>query len=105
MAGLRGSGGRPPHSLAAVPRPEGGALSRHGPRPIVPASRRGGPPTMLSFAAAVFFLIVTPGPGVLTTAGVGAAFGGRAGVRYVMGLFIGTNIVALAVISGVAAVV
>ncbi|MDB2407858.1 LysE family transporter [Jannaschia sp.] len=60
---------------------------------------------MLTFAAAVFFLIVTPGPGVLSTAGVGAAFGGRAGVRYVMGLFIGTNIVALAVISGVAAVV
>lgn len=60
---------------------------------------------MLTFAAAVFFLIVTPGPGVLSTAGVGAAFGARAGVRYVMGLFIGTNIVALAVISGVAAVV
>ncbi|WP_371153252.1 LysE family translocator [Jannaschia sp. 2305UL9-9] len=60
---------------------------------------------MLTFAAAVFFLIITPGPGVLSTAGVGAAFGGRAGVRYVAGLFIGTNIVALAVISGVAAVV
>ncbi|MGB3406776.1 MAG: LysE family translocator [Jannaschia sp.] len=60
---------------------------------------------MLTFAAAVFFLIVTPGPGVLSTAGVGSAFGRRAGVRYVMGLCIGTNIVALAVISGVAAVV
>ena len=60
---------------------------------------------MLTFAAAVFFLIITPGPGVLSTAGVGAAFGARAGVRYVMGLFIGTNIVALAVITGVAAVV
>ncbi|PWJ19219.1 LysE family translocator [Jannaschia seohaensis] len=60
---------------------------------------------MIAFAAAVFFLIVTPGPGVLSTAGVGAAFGGRAGVRYVIGLCIGTNIVALAVISGVAAVV
>lgn len=60
---------------------------------------------MLTFAAAVFFLIATPGPGVLSTAGVGAAFGGRAGFRYVIGLFIGTNIVALAVISGVAAVV
>ncbi|CTQ50365.1 LysE family translocator [Jannaschia donghaensis] len=58
---------------------------------------------MLTFAAAVFFLIVTPGPGVLSTAGVGSAFGARAGVRYVMGLFIGTNIVALGVISGVAA--
>ncbi|MFT6060909.1 MAG: threonine/homoserine/homoserine lactone efflux protein, partial [Paracoccaceae bacterium] len=26
-------------------------------------------PKMLSFAAAVFFLIITPGPGVMTTAG------------------------------------
>lgn len=60
---------------------------------------------MLTFAAAVFFLIITPGPGVLSTAGVGSGFGFRAGLKYVLGLFIGTNIVALAVISGVAAVV
>ena len=60
---------------------------------------------MLTFAAAVFFLIATPGPGVLSTAGVGSAFGARAGARYVLGLFIGTNIVSLGVISGVAAVV
>ncbi|MBP0481169.1 LysE family translocator [Sagittula salina] len=60
---------------------------------------------MLTFAAAVFFLIVTPGPGVLSTAGVGAAYGFRAGLRYVTGLFIGTNLVTLAVVSGVAAVV
>ncbi|MEM9797429.1 MAG: LysE family transporter [Pseudomonadota bacterium] len=60
---------------------------------------------MLTFAAAVFFLIVTPGPGVLSTAGVGSAFGARAGTRYVAGLFIGTNIVALAVITGLAAVI
>ncbi|KUF12112.1 LysE family translocator [Pseudoponticoccus marisrubri] len=60
---------------------------------------------MLSFAAAVFFLIVTPGPGVLSTAGLGAAYGFRATLAYVLGLFIGTNIVALAVITGVAAVV
>jgi threonine/homoserine/homoserine lactone efflux protein len=60
---------------------------------------------MLTFAAAVFFLIVTPGPGVLSAAGVGSAYGFRAGFRYLTGLFIGTNIVALAVISGVAAVV
>ncbi len=32
---------------------------------------------MLIFAAAVFFLIITPGPGVLSTAGVGSAFGAR----------------------------
>ena len=33
---------------------------------------------MLQFALAVFFLLITPGPGVLTTAGIGAAFGYRA---------------------------
>ncbi len=60
---------------------------------------------MLTFAAAVFFLIVTPGPGVLSTAGLGAAYGFQPGLRYVLGLFIGTNLVALAVISGIAAVV
>lgn len=60
---------------------------------------------MLTFAAAVFFLIITPGPGVLSTAGVGSAFGGRAGTRYVLGLFIGTNLVALAVVTGIAAVI
>ena len=59
---------------------------------------------MLSFAAAVFFLIITPGPGVLSAAGVGSGFGAAAGARYVAGLFIGTNLVALAVISGLAAV-
>ncbi len=60
---------------------------------------------MLTFALAVFFLIITPGPGVLSTAGLGAAYGFRPGLAYVVGLFIGTNLVALAVISGVAAVV
>jgi len=60
---------------------------------------------MITFALAVFFLIVTPGPGVLSTAGVGAAFGYRSGVAYVSGLFIGTNLVCFAVISGLAAVV
>lgn len=60
---------------------------------------------MLTFAAAVFLLIVTPGPGVLSTAGVGAGFGYRAGLRYLSGLFIGTNLVAAAVVSGLAALV
>jgi threonine/homoserine/homoserine lactone efflux protein len=55
--------------------------------------------SVLSFTLAVFLLIVTPGPGVLSTAGVGAAYGFRFGLRYVSGLFIGTNLVALAVIS------
>lgn len=60
---------------------------------------------MLTFALAVFLLIVTPGPGVLSIAGVGAAYGFRAGFSYLTGLFIGTNLVALAVISGLAAAV
>ncbi|MDU8909804.1 LysE family translocator [Aestuariicoccus sp. MJ-SS9] len=60
---------------------------------------------MLTFAAAVFLLIVTPGPGVLSTAGVGAAYGFRPGLSYVTGLFIGTNLVLAAVITGLAAVV
>ena len=58
---------------------------------------------MFAFAAAVFFLLITPGPGVLSTAGVGAGFGFRPGARYVLGLFLGTNLVALAVVSGLAA--
>lgn len=60
---------------------------------------------MLTFAAAVFFLLITPGPGVLTTAGVGSGFGYGAGLRFLSGLFIGTNLVAIAVVSGLAAVV
>ena len=58
---------------------------------------------MLSFAAAVFFLIITPGPGVLSAAGVGSGFGFRAGLAYLGGLFVGSNLVALAVVSGLAA--
>ena len=60
---------------------------------------------MLTFALAVFFLLITPGPGVLTTAGVGSGFGYRAGLRFVAGLFLGTNLVAGLVISGLAAIV
>ncbi|MBM7066866.1 LysE family translocator [Actibacterium sp. 188UL27-1] len=60
---------------------------------------------MVVFALAVFFLIITPGPGVLSTAGVGAAFGGRDGARYVLGLFLGNNLVIVAVVTGMAALV
>ena len=58
---------------------------------------------MIEFALAVFFLIVTPGPGVLSTAGVGSAYGYRPGLAYVAGLFAGNNVVAVLVISGIAA--
>ncbi|XDA97267.1 LysE family translocator [Sulfitobacter sp. LCG007] len=60
---------------------------------------------MLTFALAVLLLIGTPGPGVLSTAGFGAAYGFRPSLRYVLGLFLGTNLVMLAVISGLAAVI
>lgn len=59
---------------------------------------------MLTFSLAVFLLLITPGPGVLSIAGVGAAFGSKAGARYYIGLFLGTNLVALAVVSGLAAI-
>ena len=58
---------------------------------------------MLTFAIAVLFLVGTPGPGVLSLAGVGAAYGYRDGLRYMIGLFLGNNLVALAVLSGLAA--
>lgn len=57
------------------------------------------------FAVAFFFAVITPGPGVMTLAGVGAGYGLRDGLRYMAGLFIGTNLVALAVVTGVAAIV
>ena len=38
-------------------------------------------------------------------AGVGAAFGYRSGVRYILGLCLGTNLVALAVVTGLATIV
>ena len=60
---------------------------------------------MIAFCLAVLLLLITPGPGVLSTAGVGAAFGFRAGLRYVTGLWIGTNLVALVVVSGLAAII
>ena len=59
---------------------------------------------MLTFVVAVIFLIGTPGPGVLSLAGVGAAYGYRDGVRYMAGLFLGNLMVALAVLTGLAAV-
>ncbi|MEZ5660128.1 MAG: LysE family transporter [Burkholderiaceae bacterium] len=59
---------------------------------------------MLSFTIAVFFLLITPGPGVLTTAGIGSGYGWSAGMRFLTGLFVGTNLVALAVVSGLAAI-
>ena len=47
---------------------------------------------MIAFGLAVFLLIITPGPGVLSTAGVGAAFGWHQGLFYIAGLCLGTNL-------------
>ena len=60
---------------------------------------------MGTFTLAVVLLIITPGPGVLTTAGFCAAYGFMPSLRYVLGLFIGTNLVLLAVVTGMAAIV
>jgi threonine/homoserine/homoserine lactone efflux protein len=60
---------------------------------------------MLIFAVTVFFLIITPGPGVLSLAGVGAAYGRPAGMRYFVGLLLGHNLVAALTASGLAAIV
>ena len=59
---------------------------------------------MLTFAISVFLLIVTPGPGVLSTAGFGAAYGLKKSLRYVFGLFLGTNLVFFAVATGLIAI-
>jgi len=58
---------------------------------------------MIAFIAASFFLLITPGPGVLTTAGVGSAFGFRAGLPYLSGIVFGSVMVMAAVATGLAA--
>lgn len=60
---------------------------------------------MIEFVLAVFFLLITPGPGVLTTAGIGAAFGYRAGFSFLFGLCLGGAVTMLMVISGISAVI
>lgn len=60
---------------------------------------------MLTYSLTVLLMLITPGPGVLTTAGVGAGFGRRAGLIFLAGLWAGSNLVAILVISGLAALV
>ena len=58
---------------------------------------------MGTFTIAIFFLRITPGPGVLSLAGVGSAYGYRQGWAYGTGLFFGSNLVLIAAASGLAA--
>lgn len=60
---------------------------------------------MITFVVAVFLLLITPGPGVLSVAGVGSGFGYGPGRRYLWGLCLGNFMVGLAVVSGLAALV
>ena len=55
---------------------------------------------MITYVIISFLMMVTPGPGVLSLAGVGAGFGWRVGIMYLIGLFLGTNGVALLVVLG-----
>jgi threonine/homoserine/homoserine lactone efflux protein len=56
---------------------------------------------MLSYALAVIILMTIPGPALLTIFGIGAAFGYRAGIQYVVGVYIGANLITLIVFSGI----
>lgn len=60
---------------------------------------------MLEFIGATFLLIGTPGPGVLSIAGVGSGFGFLAGQRFLWGLWLGNFLVGLAVIFGLKTVI
>ena len=55
---------------------------------------------MITYIIISFLMMVTPGPGVLSLAGVGAGFGWKVGMMYLIGLFFGTNGVALIVVLG-----
>lgn len=58
---------------------------------------------MTNFLIAMLLLLGSPGPGVLTLAGVGSAFGYRAGWAYGAGLFVGSNAVMAVAAGGLAA--
>lgn len=60
---------------------------------------------MLTFVAAMFALMITPGPGVLTIAGFGAGHGVRGGLGYMLGVVAGMLALQTFVASGLAAIV
>jgi len=60
---------------------------------------------MFAFIGTTLLLIATPGPGVLSIAGVGSGFGFMAGQRFLWGLWLGNFLVGLAVIFGLEAII
>jgi len=60
---------------------------------------------MIAFTSVAFLIFITPRPGVLSLAGVSAAFGWPKGLFYMAGLFVGHFLVSLAVIKGLAAII
>lgn len=60
---------------------------------------------MDAFTLAALMLMITPGPGVLSVAGVGSGFGFRSGLPYLWGLWLGNFLVGVAVATGLAAIV
>ncbi|MFZ3582798.1 hypothetical protein ACOI1H_11575 [Loktanella sp. DJP18] len=60
---------------------------------------------MLTYAGAVLSLIGPSGPGGLSRVRVDSGFGIHPGLRHLVGLFIGTNLMLLAVITGLAALI
>ena len=60
---------------------------------------------MFIFLLSVILLVLTPGPAVLTLAGIGASYGYTAGLKFLAGLICAWNIVILAVISGLSSLI
>ena len=58
---------------------------------------------MFSYILAVIILTAIPGPGLLTIFGIGSAFGYRAGISFTVGVYLGANLTALIVFSGLSA--
>ena len=55
---------------------------------------------MYIFLLSVFLLVLTPGPAVLTLAGIGASYGYKVGLMFLAGLICAWNIVIFVVVSG-----
>jgi threonine/homoserine/homoserine lactone efflux protein len=60
---------------------------------------------MLPFIIAVTLLMLTPGPAILMVINLGINYGFKSGIRFVLGVIIGANIVVLSVILGLASII